>query len=63
MPLPAMSGAEPWTGSNMLGLVLAHVQVAAGRQPDAAGDGRADVGDDVAEQVVGDHDVEPLRVW
>jgi hypothetical protein len=46
----------------MLGLVPADVEVAAGGQPDAAGDGRAEVGDDVAEQVVGDDDVEALRV-
>ena len=38
------------------------VDVAARGQPDAAGDGRGDVGDDVAEKVVGDDDVEACRV-
>jgi hypothetical protein len=38
-----MSGAEPWT---------------AGRQADASGDGGGQVGEDVAEQVVGDDHVE-----
>src|SRR5262245_63906544 len=38
------------------------VDVAAGGQPDAAGDRGGEVGDDVAEQVVGDDDVEPARV-
>ena len=57
-----MSGAEPWTGSNMLGVGAVGVDVAAGREADAAGDGRGDVGDDVAEQVVGDDDVEAPRV-
>ena len=36
------------------------VDVAAGREADAAGDRRTDVGEDVAEQVVGDDDVEAL---
>ncbi len=38
------------------------VQVAARRVAKPAGQGRAQVGDDVAEQVVGDDHVEPLRV-
>ena len=38
------------------------VDVAAGRQADAAGDGGGEVGDDVAEQVVGDDHVEARRV-
>ena len=62
MPLPAMSGAEPCTGSNIDGLVPLDVDVAAGRQPDAAGDRGGEVGEDVAEQVVGDDDVEALRL-
>ena len=37
------------------------IDVAAGRQPDAAADRRGQIGDDVAEQVVGDDDVEPAR--
>ena len=62
LPWPAMSGAEPCTGSNMLGTVRVGVDVAAGGQADATGDGRRDVGDDVAEEVVGDDDVEPAGV-
>ncbi len=42
------------------GVGPARVDVAAGCQADAAGDRRTDVGEDVSEQVVGDHDVEPL---
>src|SRR6478736_1527061 len=38
------------------------VDVAAGREPDAARDRRGDVGDDVAEQVVGDDHVEATGV-
>ena len=40
----------------------AHVEVAAGRQADAAGDRGGEVGEDVAEQVVGDDHVEPAGV-
>ena len=61
-PLPAMSGAEPCTGSNIDGYVPLGVDAAAGRQPDAAGDGGGDVGEDVAEEVVGDHHVVALRL-
>ena len=59
---PAMSGAEPWTGSNMDGRGAVHVEVAGGGEADPAGDGRREVGDDVAEQVVGDDHVEAGRV-
>src|SRR5699024_5769168 len=38
------------------------VDVAAGRQADAAGDRGRQVGDDVAEQVVGDDHVEAARI-
>ena len=38
------------------------VDVAARSEADAAADGRTDVGEDVAEEVVGDNDVEPLRL-
>ena len=56
MPLPAMSGAE----HRRVG--ARSVDVAARRQADAAGDRAREVGDDVAEQVVGDDHVEALRV-
>ena len=62
MPLPAMSGAEPCTGSNMLGYVPLRIDVGARRQPDAAGDDGAQVGQDVAEQIAGHHHVEALRL-
>jgi hypothetical protein len=38
------------------------VEVGAGGGAEAAGDGRAQVGEDVAEQVVGDDHVEAARV-
>ena len=38
------------------------IDVAAGSQADAAGDGAGEVGDDVAEEVVRDDDVEPCRI-
>ena len=59
---PAMSGAEPWTGSNMLGVVRAGLMLPTGGEADAAGDGGGDVGEDVAEEVVGDDDVEAAGV-
>ena len=62
MPLPAMSGAEPWIGSNIDGVVRSGLMLPPGRHAEAAGDGRADVGEDVAEQVRGDDHVERLRV-
>jgi len=44
----------------MDGVVPLRVDVAARGQPDAAGDRGPQVGQDVAEQVVGDDDVEPF---
>ena len=38
------------------------VDVATRREPDATGDGSTEVGEDVAEQVVGHNDVEALRI-
>ena len=53
-PFPAMSGAEPWTGSNNDGPVCAGFRLA-DAAPDAAGDRATEIGEDVAEEVVG-HD-------
>ena len=53
-----MSGALPCTGSNIDGLVRRGVDISAGGQADTAADRGSQVGDDVAEQVVGDDDVE-----
>ena len=61
MPFPAMSGAEPCTGSNKRG-ILFRVDVAARCDTDRAGAGRTEIGQDVAKQVGGDHHVEPVRV-
>ena len=58
---PAMSGAEPCTGSNIDGIVALRVEVGRGRDADRAGAGRAEVGEDVAEEVGADHHVEPVR--
>ena len=56
-PVPTMSGAEPCTGSNRDGSGAGGVEVRRGRPPDAAGHRAGEVGEDVAEQVVGDDDV------
>ena len=56
-----MSGADPWTGSNMMG-ACGRVDVAAGGQADSPGDRGGEVGEDVAKQVVGHDDVEAARV-
>ena len=60
---PAMSGAEPCTGSNIDGRGPVGVDVAADAaspMPPVIGGG--EVGDDVAEEVVGDDHVEARRV-
>ena len=59
-PVPAMSGAEPWTGSNRPG-VPGSPSEALGQHPDRAGDHRGLVGEDVAEHVLGDDHVEVAR--
>ncbi len=59
---PAMSGAEPCTGSNIEGVVRSGLMLPRRREADAAGDGAGEVGDDVAEEVVGDDHVEARRV-
>ena len=56
MPFPAMLGAEPWTGSKSE--VLAGVDVGGGGEAEAAGELGGEVADDVAEEIVGDDDVE-----
>ena len=61
-PVPAMSGAEPCTGSNIDGPVRAGLRLAEAAEPDPAGDRAAEVGEDVAEQVVGDDHVVAARV-
>ena len=61
MPWPAMSGAEPCTGSNSDGKFALRIDVAGRRDADGAGAGRAEIGQDVAEQVRGDDHVEPVR--
>ena len=54
---PAMSGAEPCTGSNIDGPVRSGFRLADDGEADAAGYGAAEVGEDVAEEVVGDDHV------
>ena len=56
-PVPAMSGAEPCTGSNSEGPVRAGFRFRGCGPPDAPADRTPEVGEDVAEQVVGDNDV------
>ena len=59
MPCPAICGAEPCTGSKRPGTGVA--ERCGAREPEAAGDGRRDVGEDVAERVLGQDDVDRLR--
>ena len=65
MPLPAMSGAEPCTGSYIalrsLGLRIDLAERGRRQHAERAGQHRGDVGQHVAEQVVGDDHVELLR--
>ena len=62
MPLPAMSGAEPCTGSNIDGYSFSGLMLPPGAIPIEPGDGRAEIGEDVAEEVRRHHHVEPVRV-
>ena len=61
LPRPAMSGAEPWTGSKTPGRRVA--QRRAGQQADRAREHRRLVAEDVAEHVLGEDDVEVARGW
>ena len=56
IPWPAMSGAEPCTGSYRPG--PSAPRLARRKQPDRARDHRGLVGEDVAEHVLGEEDVE-----
>ena len=58
---PAMSGAEPWTGSNIDGPVRSGLRLPDEAEPDPARYRAAEVGEDVAEEVVGHDDVVLLR--
>ena len=59
-PVPAMSGAEPWTGSKTPGPAVA--EAGGGQHPERARDHRGLVGEDVAEHVLGDDHVELGRI-
>ena len=58
IPFPAMSGAEPWTGSKSRRAVA---EAGGGRDPEAACNVGGDVGEDVAEGVLRQEHVEPGR--
>ena len=60
MPLPAMSGAEPCTGSNSRRKVALGIDVGRRRDADRAADRGPEIGQDVAEQIRADDDVEPV---
>ena len=62
LPVPTMSGAEPCTGSNIDGPVRAGLRLADDARPMPPLTRAAEVGEDVAEQVVGDDHVVALRV-
>ena len=57
LPVPAMSGAEPCTGSNIDGPVRAGLRLPDAANPMPPGYRAAEVGEDVAEEVVGDDHV------
>jgi len=57
-----MSGAEPWHRLEHRREFALGVDIAGRRDADGAGAGRAEVGEDVAEQVRRHHDVEAVRV-
>ena len=59
LPVPAMSGAEPWTGSNRPGPPAP--TRGAREHPDRAGEHRRLVAEDVAEHVLGEDHVELRR--
>ncbi len=61
MPLPAMSGAEPCTGSNSRRKHALGIDVGRRRDADRAADRGPEVGKNVAEQVRADDDVETVR--
>ena len=55
---PAMSGAEPWTGSNIEGNAPSGLMLPEAARPMPPLIGAGQVGEDVAEEVVGDDHVE-----
>ena len=61
-PRPAMSGADPCTGSKIAGRPRAGRDARARGHPHAALQHGGEVGEDVAEEVRGDDDVEARRV-
>ena len=62
MPLPAMSGAEPCTGSNSDGKLRSGLMLPDGAMPMVPVQAGPEVGEDVAEEVGGHDDIEPIRV-
>ena len=62
MPLPMMSKAEPWIGSNMEGNLRSGLRLAVGRDAERAGQRGGEVGQDVGVQVGGDDGVDGLRL-
>ena len=58
MPLPVMSNAEPWIGSNIDGNARSGFRFAGRRDAEAAGERRGEVGQDVGVQVRRDDRVE-----
>ena len=60
MPLPAMSNAEPWIGSNIEGNARSGIEIGGRRDAERAGERRREIGQDVGVQVGGDDRVERL---
>ena len=60
MPRPAMSGAEPCTGSNIEGYSRSGLMLPEGAMPIEPTHRGPEIGQDVAEQIRADHDVEPI---
>ena len=62
MPCPAMSGAEPCTGSNMDGNLRSGLMLPDGAMPIVPVQAGPEVREDVAEEVRGDDHVEAVGV-
>ena len=62
IPCPAISGAEPCTGSNMEGKSLSGFKFAEGAMPMEPTTAGPEVGKNIPEKIGSDDDIEPLRM-
>ena len=61
MPLPVMSKAEPWIGSNIEGERRSGIDIAGGRDAEGARQCGGEIGQDVRVQIGGHHGVDRAR--